>query len=402
MPLPTLSPADSARVVAQVYTTSLLTVVPIVAAGVAAVALRRAPAAVRVLVWRCAVLALLGALALRVASGTLSLPFTAWVVPAGLASPLVMLGRAQLSVAPAGTGIDERLPTALLSLYLVGLAGVLLVLARAAWQLRAVARRAVPAPAEWRAALDAARARLRVGRTVRLLVSSEQRVPVTWGLLSPVVVVPRAALHWPAAHRDAVLVHELVHVRAWDAAVQLLARLLCAILWFHPGVWWIAARLRAECELACDERVLAAGVRRSDYAELLARAADGLRGGRPLALAVSSRGGLRARLAAIVDSRRELRTATRRQLAAAAAFSTCVTLPTGLAQLAPTRDVLDSLMRDARWESRAYAVTRLAQRSDSVAVARVAATLDPSPRVRALAADALARRGAATTRGGRP
>ena len=63
-------------------------------------------------------------------------------------------------------------------------------------------------------------------------------------------------------------------------------------------------------------------------------------------------------------------------------------------QLAPTRGVLTSLMQDASWELRAYAVVGLAQRPDSVAVARKAAELDPSPRVRAWARYALGERAA--------
>jgi hypothetical protein len=58
-------------------------------------------------------------------------------------------------------------------------------------------------------------------------------------------------------------------------------------------------------------------------------------------------------------------------------------------ELAPTRSVLTTLMRDIRWESRAYAVAGLAQRRDSVEVARTAARFDPSPRVRAWAEYAL-------------
>ena len=72
-----------------------------------------------------------------------------------------------------------------------------------------------------------------------------------------------------------VLMHELAHVRARATGCSTLAaRALCALFWFHPGVWWIARALRDDCELACDDRVIAAGVRRSDYAELLVNVAD--------------------------------------------------------------------------------------------------------------------------------
>ncbi len=64
--------------------------------------------------------------------------------------------------------------------------------------------------------------------------------------------------------------------------------------------------------------------------------------------------------------------------------------PVATVRVAPTRDVLTTLMQDSRWESRAYAVVRLAQRRDSVEVARAAARHDPNPRVRAWAQYALA------------
>jgi len=401
--IPALSPADSANVVAQVYGTSLLALLPVVAAGLAALALRGAPARVRVLIWRSAVGALAGAALLRILGGGLALPFTAWAVPAVLASPLVALGRAQVSTTPAG-GVDQGLPALLLLLYVAGVAVALLRLARAVAPLRAVVGRAEPAPREWLDALERCRARLGVQRPVRLVVSPDLPVPVTWGTWRPIIVVPVAAIGWLPLHRDAVLLHELSHVRSADALVQLAARLLCALLWFHPAIWWVAARLRAECELACDERVVASGIRRSDYAELLAMAADELRGRRvvpQVAPAMSSRAGLRARLAAIMVSEgRALATARgpgRAHVAVAAALAVAVALPTGLAQLSPTRKVLDGLLRDARWESRAYAVTRLAQRADTLAVARDAASRDPDPQVRAVAARALARRGVASS-----
>jgi hypothetical protein len=66
-------------------------------------------------------------------------------------------------------------------------------------------------------------------------------------------------------------------------------------------------------------------------------------------------------------------------------------IPLATARLAPTRQVLTSLMGETRWESRAWAVVRLAQRADSVDVARSAARHDPDPAVRAWARYALAR-----------
>jgi hypothetical protein len=111
-------------------------------------------------------------------------------------------------------------------------------------------------------------------------------------------------------------------------------------------------------------------------------------------LALSRRDGLRGRLDAVLDARRIARPLARGWLAVAAALTLGVAGPISAVQLAPTRDVLTTLMQDGRWESRAYAVVGLARRADSVAVARAAAERDPSPRVRAWARYALSGGGA--------
>jgi hypothetical protein len=166
------------------------------------------------------------------------------------------------------------------------------------------------------------------------------------------------------------------------------------LYWFHPGAWWVARRLREDCELACDDRVIQSGVRRSEYAELLVAAADTL--GRSAlspagagAVALAERGGVRARLAAVLDVEHVTRPLANRWIVVAATTTLIVAAPTSAVRLTPTRDVLTMLVRDTQWESRAYAVLGLAQRQDSVAVARSVAERDPSPRVRAWARYAL-------------
>ena len=89
----------------------------------------------------------------------------------------------------------------------------------------------------------------------------------------------------------------------------------------------------------------------------------------------------------------DVRPLARGRAIAAVLVAMTAAAPISVVQLAPTRDVLTSLMLSAQWESRAYAVLGLAQRADSVAVARSAAELDPNPRVRAWARYALDRRG---------
>jgi beta-lactamase regulating signal transducer with metallopeptidase domain len=225
---------------------------------------------------------------------------------------------------------------------------------------------------------------------VRLLTSRRVSVPVTWGVRQPVILLPHAALRWTGDRLQAVLRHELAHVRARDAAMILSSRITCALFWFHPGVWWLARRFELDAEEACDDRVLLSGVRASDYAEWLAAGAPGA--GRQLeaAMAFARRGNLRARLAAVTNTRRRIAVPGRATVLFTVALAVAIVVPLSTVRLAPTRDVLTSLMLETRWESRAWAVVRLAQRADSVDVARSAARHDPDPAVRAWARYALA------------
>ncbi len=96
-------------------------------------------------------------------------------------------------------------------------------------------------------------------RPVRLLASEDARVPVVLGFRNPAIVLPAWALHdLSAAELRPVLIHELAHLRRHDDWTNLLQKAARAILFFHPAVWWIDARLSLEREMACDDAVVAA------------------------------------------------------------------------------------------------------------------------------------------------
>ncbi|HTL06155.1 MAG TPA: M56 family metallopeptidase, partial [Gemmatimonadales bacterium] len=155
----------------------------------------------------------------------------------------------------------------------------------------------------WGDALDEATRSSGVGRRVRLLGSERISVPMTWGLIRPVILLPQGGGGWSAERRHAVLLHELAHVARWDYATQLAARLCCALYWFNPLVWVAARALRSERERACDDRVLAAGARASAYAgELLELARSSFGDTSPgVALAMARRSELEGRLLAILN-----------------------------------------------------------------------------------------------------
>jgi protein TonB len=98
--------------------------------------------------------------------------------------------------------------------------------------------------------------------------------PVTFGLRRPIVLLPDALRsHAPHVQR-AVLSHELIHVQRRDWAWLLAEEAVRAVLWFHPGVWWLVSRVQLAREEAVDQlAVLATGARRA-YIEALAAFAD--------------------------------------------------------------------------------------------------------------------------------
>jgi beta-lactamase regulating signal transducer with metallopeptidase domain len=397
-----VAPADSARVAAAIYGVSLLSLAPVALAAAGALTLRHATAGTRFFVWRAAVIAVLLCVAGRLSPAH----WTAWVLPSLIAAPLVELGRVQMAAVPelirggAGQGISWL--SVALAVYCAGAIAVAVPFVAALGELRGIRRRAHRVDHTrdaWSEPVARARHRMACSRPLRVYVSSEVRVPATWGFVRPVIVLPVEASAWPPTQLELALAHEMGHVRSHDWIFGLLARAMCVVFWFNPAMWWLERRVSAERELACDERVLAAGAPRSEYAELLVRGAEALdrrrapRGTAHGAFGLVARGGLRQRLHRVLETPPAPGPAAasraRGSLLCASVAIVVLAAPASMVRLAPTRGVLDSLMHDVRWQTRAYAVVGLAQRSDSLAVARSAAEGDPNPRVRAWARYAL-------------
>jgi len=135
--------------------------------------------------------------------------------------------------------------------------GAALMLARLVAGLAWVGRlraSAAPAPARWQAAVDALALRLGAPRKLMLLGVERLATPLTVGWWRPVVLVPAALLAgMPAPLLEALLAHEIAHVARRDYLVNLIQACIEALLFFHPVVWWLSARLRAERELVADE-----------------------------------------------------------------------------------------------------------------------------------------------------
>src|SRR5262249_14425472 len=148
---------------------------------------------------------------------------------------------------------QDRAPIDLpLAVAVVWIAGALCLILRFVAGTFVVWRRAlVAAPvtdAQWvMLARDVAR-ELRIRRPITLLMTRRPTVPVTWGVVYPVVLLPDDAGNWSPARRRIVLLHELAHVARFDAAMHLVGQFVLAANWFNPLVWIAMARMRAERE----------------------------------------------------------------------------------------------------------------------------------------------------------
>ncbi|HEV2446356.1 MAG TPA: M56 family metallopeptidase, partial [Candidatus Sulfopaludibacter sp.] len=162
-------------------------------------------------------------------------------------------------------------------------------------------RLALPAPREWQRALDRLATRVRVSRPARLLVSALVDAPGVVGWLRPVVLVPAGALTGlPPEQVEALLLHELAHIRRHDYLVNILQSAVEALLFHHPAVWWISGHIRAERELCCDD----ATVRVTGDAITYARALAGLGPARFGTAMAASGGPLAQRIARLLGQSR--------------------------------------------------------------------------------------------------
>lgn len=290
-------------------------VVVLGATMVAVRVLRSAPSSTRRLVLA---VGLVGALASPLASSVVPrLEVTApsaaiTVLRTRIVADSLPVGAAALAAPAASSSLppasSRPLPwrTILFAVWSLGAALVLARLGVGISRARAIVRgsRRVTSP-EWRVAL--ARASRAMGVTADLRETDALDAPAVTGVLSPTVLVPTHAGAWDEERRVAVLLHELAHVRQRDCLAHVASQLACALHWFDPLVWWAAARLRVERELAADDAVIAAGACASSYAESLLAISGARPDVRPVpvgALGIADGRELSARIVAIVSASR--------------------------------------------------------------------------------------------------
>jgi GWxTD domain-containing protein len=139
-----------------------------------------------------------------------------------------------------------------------------------------------PAAPEWQARFCDLRARVGVTRAVALMESCLSEVPVVIGYLRPVILLPAGmATGLSTDQVEALLMHELAHIRRHDYLVNLLQSVIEGLLFYHPAVWWVSHVIRTEREHCCDDTVVDLRGDARGYAGALA-ALESLRAPEPI------------------------------------------------------------------------------------------------------------------------
>ena len=383
-------------------------------ASLAAHVLRRRSAALRHWLWA---LAIVGLVALPVLAATI--PFRLPILPTSQAvapdrqrfrKPVDPASRIK-TAAPAVSvtteaGDDKASPVAAMTdseidngslrvdwrgaIVWAWLAGVVVLLARFAigvLTVRGIARRAEVIDDEsWRSLADRAGEALGLAASVDLRRSDEVVMPFACGLVRPVIVLPNASTEWTAERRIAVLMHEMAHISRGDLAMNMVSHVVSALYWFHPLAWLASHRLRVEGERSCDDAVLRAGARPSDYAEHLLTIVRTAGTTVPsVALAMARRSDFEGRLLAILEPGVPRGRLTRMRAVAMAGLFLAVVMPLALVTPAAARGA----PVHQQTESSKTQSPQDAQQSAAAVAALIETLADANPAVRIAAVGSL-------------
>jgi beta-lactamase regulating signal transducer with metallopeptidase domain len=182
----------------------------------------------------------------------------------------------------------ERLLPGLVTLWL---AGIVLLSARLGlgWlRLRQLTRDVAPVGPEWERTFAHLCGTLGLRKAVRLFSTAHLQTPAVLGWWKPVVLLPLARMNGlTPAQVEALLAHELAHVRRHDYAVNILQSVVEVALFYHPAVWWISAKIREEREHCCDDVAVEICGNRLHYARALTALEEARIPGREFVLAAA-------------------------------------------------------------------------------------------------------------------
>ena len=209
--------------------------------------------------------------------------------------PSIVTSRSQLT----------KIHSALMLVWAAGTVLYLLAMARWLWLERRMAKSACALEdPSWQMLVEETKLQLGSRLAVAVGVNQESEVPLTIGWCRPTIVLPVDCESWTDDKRRVVLAHEMSHVARHDVFWQVVARLACAVYWFHPLVWLAERRMRVERELACDDAVLRLGSQPDQYASVLLDVAAAISRRSPTAaaaIAMACRHPIQRRIRAILQ-----------------------------------------------------------------------------------------------------
>jgi uncharacterized protein (TIGR03435 family) len=183
---------------------------------------------------------------------------------------------ANVSHAASASSSSHLLGNVLVGLWLCGFVTVVLLWGVRWRRISAAIRRSMPLR-EGREIelLKRLQPALQINPPVEVVLSETTLEPGIFGVRRPVLLWPAGISNrLPSEHLEAILAHELWHVRRRDNLAAALHMFVEALFWFHPLVWWVGARLVDERERACDEQVLEFGSQREVYAESILKVCE--------------------------------------------------------------------------------------------------------------------------------
>jgi GWxTD domain-containing protein len=188
-----------------------------------------------------------------------------WIVPGALRS----LQGAGMAFAPAASSGAWALWAP--PLWAAGVLAMWIRTAGGWWAAARISRRARPASREWQERLKMLARRMGLAVPVELRESFALTVPVVSGWLRPVVLAPAGVFAGLSTQQvECILAHELAHVLRRDYLVNILQSLVERLLFYHPAVWWVSRRVRAERENCCDDLAVAHSAGAREFAAALA------------------------------------------------------------------------------------------------------------------------------------
>ena len=158
------------------------------------------------------------------------------------------------------------------AIWLTGASLLLVRMGGGLWKVHRLYEGGLAAPASrWQEVAARLASRLGLLDAVRVVESRLVGTPTVVGWMRPIILLPVAALaNLTPAQVEAILAHELAHIRRHDYLVNLLQSLGETVLFYHPAVWWVSGRIRAEREDCCDDVAILVSGDRVGYASALA------------------------------------------------------------------------------------------------------------------------------------